>query len=319
MFARTPASPPCSCPLRLSPSGKTVDPEAPLPASPVCDRDSTRRFHGAHSRLIRLLHSSLRPHVRLPQDKQVGIAAGYAPQPVHRRTFPAPEPRVLPLRPFPESLIHVTEHLNAPRAIEPPVVVQPAPHHRVHKASQILQALVVPGGRHPPAADGLPDRRRGLGADRRQEADEVSPPPVFRPSRLEGVAEEVERDVFVLPRPVVVLAVDDPGLRGMKLQTAVRQTTPDGLQHSPRLRLAPAMDERSSRGGDLHPSALPEPDVRLSPHPAPTLQPPAARPAATGRTGRDRGGRCAPASAPPHVPGAGTACTSAAPISREPH
>src|SRR3954467_11118647 len=54
MFARTPASPPCSCPLRLSPSGKTVDPEAPLPASPVCDRDSTRRFHGAHSRLIRL-------------------------------------------------------------------------------------------------------------------------------------------------------------------------------------------------------------------------------------------------------------------------
>src|SRR4051812_5303160 len=47
MFARTPASPPCSCPLRLSPSGKTVDPEAPLLASPVCDRDSTRRFHGA--------------------------------------------------------------------------------------------------------------------------------------------------------------------------------------------------------------------------------------------------------------------------------
>src|SRR3954462_11540278 len=61
MFARTPASPPCSCPLRLSPSGKTVDPEAPLPASPVCDRDSTRRFHGAHSRLIRLLHSSPHP------------------------------------------------------------------------------------------------------------------------------------------------------------------------------------------------------------------------------------------------------------------
>ena len=41
----------------------------------------------------------------------------------------------------------------------------------------------------------------------------------------------------------VVLAVDDPGLRGIKLQTAVRQTTPDGLPHRPRLRLAPAMDE----------------------------------------------------------------------------
>src|SRR3954454_2756825 len=31
----------------------------------------------------------------------------------------------------------------------------------------------------------------------------------------------------------------------------------------------------SSSGGDMHPSALSEPDVRLSPHPAPTLQPPA--------------------------------------------
>jgi hypothetical protein len=44
MFARTPALPSCSCPLRLSPSDQTVDPEAFLPASPVWDRDSTRRF-----------------------------------------------------------------------------------------------------------------------------------------------------------------------------------------------------------------------------------------------------------------------------------
>jgi hypothetical protein len=44
MFARTSALPSCSCPLRLSPLGKTVDPEAFLPASPVSDRDSTRRF-----------------------------------------------------------------------------------------------------------------------------------------------------------------------------------------------------------------------------------------------------------------------------------
>ena len=38
----------------------------------------------------------------------------------------------------------------------------------------------------------------------------------------------------------------------------------------------------------MHPSALSEPDVRLSPHPAPTLQPPAARPAATGLWNRKR-------------------------------
>src|SRR5215210_6855860 len=59
MFARTPASPPCSCPFRLSPSGKTVDPEAPLPASPVCDRDSTPRFHGA--RFLTVWHIKAAP------------------------------------------------------------------------------------------------------------------------------------------------------------------------------------------------------------------------------------------------------------------
>src|SRR3954463_81423 len=75
------------------------------------------------------------------------------------------------------------------------------------------------------------------------------------------------------------------------------------------------VDVASSSGGESHPSALPEPDVRLSPHPAPTLQPLAARPVAKERTGRDRGGRCAPASASPHAPGVGTVCTSAAPIS----
>src|SRR3954447_21189135 len=239
-------------------------PAAPLPRR-VAEGDRTpppSQNRTRDSRLIRLLHSSLWPHALPPKNEQVGIAAGDAPQPVHRRTLPASETCVLPLCPFPESLVEVAEHLNAPRAIEPSVVVQPALHHRVRKTSQILRALVVPGGRHPPAADGLPDRCRGLRADRRQEADEVSPPPVLRPSRLEGVAEEVERDVFVLPRPVVVLAVDDPGLRGMKLQTAVRQTTPDGLQHRPRLRLAPAMDECIVR------VAL-EPEVRVDPrHPA---------------------------------------------------
>src|SRR3954464_11962430 len=35
---------PCCSPIRLSPSGKVDDPEAPLSASPACSRDSTRRF-----------------------------------------------------------------------------------------------------------------------------------------------------------------------------------------------------------------------------------------------------------------------------------
>ena len=65
-----------------------------------------------------------------------------------------------------ESLIEVTEHLNALRAVKPPIVVHPSPHRRVGQASQILQTLIVPGGRHSPLANGLPDRLGGLVADR---------------------------------------------------------------------------------------------------------------------------------------------------------
>src|SRR5262249_15688602 len=38
-----PASPTCSCPLRLSPSGKSDDPEVSLRTSPDCVRDSAPR------------------------------------------------------------------------------------------------------------------------------------------------------------------------------------------------------------------------------------------------------------------------------------
>src|SRR5262249_23934295 len=104
------------------------------------------------------------------------------------------------------------EHLNALRAIEPPVVVQPARHHRVGEARQILQALVVPGGRHPPVADGLAYRRGGLGADRRQERYEKLIPPVLRSSRVGGVTEDAELDILVRSRAVIITAVDDLGL-----------------------------------------------------------------------------------------------------------
>ena len=39
------------------------------------------------------------------------------------------------------------------------------------------------------------------------------------------MAEKVERDVLVFPRPVIVLAVNDLGLRWMKLQTALCKAT----------------------------------------------------------------------------------------------
>src|SRR3989304_5869239 len=50
-------------------------------------------------------------------------------------------------------------------------------------------------------------------------------------------------------------------------------------------RLAVHQDHESSSGGEFHPPALTEPDVRLSPHPAPTPQPRVVRRAASARRG----------------------------------
>src|SRR5262249_22278739 len=86
------------------------------------------------SRVIRLLPPNLRSHALFPQDKQLGVPSRYAPQPVHRRSCSALEPLELPSRPLSEGLVEMPEHLNALRAIEPPVVIQPAPHHRVGEA-----------------------------------------------------------------------------------------------------------------------------------------------------------------------------------------
>src|SRR5215470_4976426 len=232
--------------------------------SRVAERSLTSppsQIRTGRSRVIRLLPPSLRPHALFPQDKQLGVPARDAPQPVHRRTLSAFEPLELPSRPASEGLIEVAKHLNALRAIEPPVVVQPASHHRVGEARQVLQALVIPGGRHPPIADGLADLLGGLGADRRQEINEKLSPPVLRSPRLEGVTEEIERDILVHSSAVIILAVDDLGLRCMKLKPALCKACPDDIEHKPRLLLTPAVDnrivsvplERDARKGSLHP------------------------------------------------------------------
>src|SRR5512132_3876429 len=59
--------------------------------------------------------------------------------------------------------------------------------------------------------------------------------------------------------------------------------------------------DESSSPGESHPRALTEPDMKLSPHPAPTIQPRAARRVATGRTSSDPVARCHPASASTHA------------------
>src|SRR5215471_11806985 len=147
--------------------------------SRVAERNLTSppsRIRTGRSRVIRLLPPSLRSHALFPQDKQFGVPSRDASQPVHRRAFSAFEPLKLPSRPLSEGLVEMPEHLNALRAVEPPVVVQPAPYHRVGEARQVLQA------------------------------------PVLRSSRMEGVPEEVELDILVRSPAVIIPAVHDLGL-----------------------------------------------------------------------------------------------------------
>ena len=67
-------------------------------------------------------------------------------------------------------------------------------------------------------------------------------------------------------------------------------------KHPPRVVFVLEHQHQSSSRGESHPSALTEPDLRLSPHPALTLQPPAARRAATGRTTSGPVAQCVPTS-----------------------
>ncbi len=66
---------------------------------------------------------------------------------------------------------------------------------------------------------------------------------------------------------------------------------------------ATTQKEASSSRGEFHPSALTEPDLRLSPHPAPTLQPPVEYRVATGQKGWGPVARYVPANAWTPAPG----------------
>jgi hypothetical protein len=100
----------------------------------------------------------------------------------------------------------MAKDLNTLRPVKPTIVVHPATHSRIDESREIFQTLVVSGGSHPPFADGLPDLLGSFRTDRRQKAHEELPIAILCPSRLEGVAQEVERHMLVLPAPIGILA-----------------------------------------------------------------------------------------------------------------
>src|SRR5262245_40193341 len=119
-------------------------------------------------------------------------------------------PQAFVLRPGParQTLIQVAERRVQCRLVVPTVVGDPPPNDGVEHAGQVVY-LLVNATIKAPASNGLTD---GFGCgitDAGTEIDEVLPPPVLRPSRAKGIAQEVELLVGILTPSVVIRAIDD--------------------------------------------------------------------------------------------------------------
>src|SRR6266540_4334003 len=67
--------------------------------------------------------------------------------------------------------------------------------------------------------------------------------------------------------------LDEPGLLGMEREPVFGESLSQHFQHSLRVLLVLKAQNESSSAGESHPHALTEPDMKLAPHPAPTIQP----------------------------------------------
>src|SRR5215472_4399045 len=123
-----------------------------------------------------------------------------------------------PMRPSRQDAVDVAQGWVESRLVVPAVVVDPPADVRVEHPGQIVQRLVAAFVKRP-ASHRLPYRFESLVAFRRAEQDAESPPPPPRQPRPEGVAEEVELLVGIVSAPVIILAIDDVRLLGMKRQS----------------------------------------------------------------------------------------------------
>jgi hypothetical protein len=112
----------------------------------------------------------------------------------------------------------------------------------VEHPGQVVERLVAALMKRP-ASDRLPDRLESLIAGRRAERDAEGTPPPSRQPRPEWVAEKIELLVGVVSAPVIILAVDDFRLLGMK-RHAFHKPSLKLCAQRPRLRLTAAVADR---------------------------------------------------------------------------
>src|SRR5271165_4756568 len=147
------------------------------------------------------------------------------------------------MRPPSQDQVDVSQGRVESRLVVPAVVVDPTPDMTVEHPGQVVERLVAALMKRP-ASDRLPDRLESLVAGRRAERDAEGTPSPSRQPRPECVAEEIELVVRVVSAPVIILAVDDFRLLGMKRQSAVSEPPLKRCAQCPRLLLTAAVAYR---------------------------------------------------------------------------
>ena len=147
------------------------------------------------------------------------------------------------------------------------------------------------------------------------------PFPIFADSRpVKGKTQEIKgawsfhcRLVPSIATPVRMLERQQPCLFGMKRQPEPAKSLWQDSHHPPRIPFIHEAHYKVSSPGESHPQALSEPDVNLSAHPAPIIQPQAKSPFASGQKAADRVARPCPASIQPSYDGDSASCISSEP------
>src|SRR5271157_4733511 len=142
---------------------------------------------------------------------------------------------------------------------------------------------------------------------------------ILRSARTKGISQEIKlRFIGKLASSFLIFAVHNAGFIRVKRQSAF----PKPLVQSPnqpfRFLPCPAVDHTVSSPGESHPQALIEPDVNLSAHPAPVIQPQVKSPSASGQRAGDRVSRFFPTSALPCADGDSAFYISFEPIAPAP-
>ena len=207
-------------------------------------------------------------------SKQAWLTPYGTVQPMPRTPPVAVQGLVLPIGPLCQFGINVPQGRVQSRLIVMAVVVNPAPDYGVEHPSEVIERFVTSPWKRP-RPKLAPYRLEGFVADCGTERHADLSAPTSHQPRPERIAEEVELLVGIVSAPVIIFAVDDLRLLGMKHQPTFGEPLRKRLTQASCLRFAPAVADWVSRPEESHPQALAEPYRNVSAHTAPIIQPPA--------------------------------------------